>query len=257
MIYFSDETNLASPSVQPLKLTVRATDEDYIIAYDDKEHMFKTANFDMIEDNHIVDQEAPSSTKSSIENLEELFEKNKNPKFNKIQRSIATCVMENKIHGKEKVQVCIQKSLSPIYNKLETEMYYIKQHIEQMAFKLRNYTCADDDLDTTTPIRSFQVTKNSITHTYSTETQTDTIRPVKTGINTETVNVHLNTTHANIWTIEEFISQEECDTLMKFGSTRLTRATVAADDGSSIVSYNRKAQQASYDTYREKNDPIG
>ena len=79
----------------------------------------------------------------------------------------------------------------------------------------------------------------------------------KPGLNNKKkVNILLNTSHANIWTIEEFVTQSECDTLMRHGLPRLTRATVAAEDGSSIVSVNRKAQQASYDLYNQKNDPL-
>lgn len=67
----------------------------------------------------------------------------------------------------------------------------------------------------------------------------------------------VDTDHAKIWTIDNFITPDECRILMNHGRPRLTRATVAAEDGSSIVSENRKAQQASYDLHAKKQkDPL-
>ena len=69
------------------------------------------------------------------------------------------------------------------------------------------------------------------------------------------MNVHLDTSHAKIWTVDNFITDDECKVLMDHGRPKLRRATVAAEDGSSIVSENRKAQQASYD-YAGDEDPL-
>jgi len=60
------------------------------------------------------------------------------------------------------------------------------------------------------------------------------------------VDLLLNLDAAKIWVAHDFISDEECDVLMKHGNPRLKRATVAAEDGTSVVSDTRKANQASY-----------
>lgn len=50
----------------------------------------------------------------------------------------------------------------------------------------------------------------------------------------------------------------ECALLEKVGRPKLYRATVAAEDGTSIVSENRKAQQAAYDSHQtqKEKDPL-
>ena len=73
-----------------------------------------------------------------------------------------------------------------------------------------------------------------------------------------TVDILLDSSHAKIWKIDNFITDEECDILVKHGKPLLHRATVAAEDGSSVVSENRKAQQASYNLHHQhpETDPL-
>ena len=62
---------------------------------------------------------------------------------------------------------------------------------------------------------------------------------------------------AKIWTVANFISDDECDVLERFAKPVLRRATVAGEDGTSVVSENRKAQQAAYDKHqRNPQDPL-
>ena len=54
----------------------------------------------------------------------------------------------------------------------------------------------------------------------------------------------------------DFITAEECATLHDYAHPRLTRATVAGENGMSTVSMNRRAQQAGYADIRDPSDPL-
>jgi hypothetical protein len=54
-------------------------------------------------------------------------------------------------------------------------------------------------------------------------------------------------------------SSDECDIFLKHGRPLLQRATVAAEDGTSVLSESRKANQASYNfklDQNPENDPL-
>ena len=107
--------------------------------------------------------------------------------------------------------------------------------------RLRNYTCIDESLQTSTPI-----------YTYNTTLQ-------YRGMDREyEVNVLLDKNHSKIWTVDNFVSKDECDVLVEHGTPKLRRATVAAADGSSVVSESRKANQAGYKFSGPlSDDPLG
>jgi hypothetical protein len=95
--------------------------------------------------------------------------------------------------------------------------------------RLRNYTCIDESMQTSTPI-----------YTYNTTLQ-------YRGMDREyEVNVLLDKNHSKIWTVDNFVSKEECDVFVEHGSPKLKRATVSSSDGTGVVSESRKANQAQY-----------
>ena len=105
-----------------------------------------------------------------------------------------------------------------------------------MSERLRNYTCADANMKTTNSTAS---------------------KPISFKGKRMMREILLDKPTAKIWYVEDFISQEECDILRKHGKPRLSRATVAAADGSSVVSENRKANQAHYDIQKHGDqDPL-
>ena len=67
-----------------------------------------------------------------------------------------------------------------------------------------------------------------------------------------------DTDHAKIWVAHDFITDEECDHLLRHGGPRLARATVAGEDGTSVISESRKAQQANYNMNKDgaESDPL-
>ena len=114
----------------------------------------------------------------------------------------------------------------------------MKKYRDLVSSRLRNYTCADDTMESSEPI--------------------DLIK-VDLGDQKYDMDVYFNTPGAKIWVVHDFITDEECDILERTGRPILRRATVAAEDGSSIVSNNRKANQASYNIHHSSRgwqDPL-
>lgn len=132
---------------------------------------------------------------------------------------------------------CVADQMFQEIDKFETQFKERKELQISMANRLRNYTCSDPDMPTSTPI-----------HTESIFLDRKEI----------VVDTFLDTKNAKIFAVNNFVSNAECDVLRRHGEPRLQRATVAAIDGSSVISENRKAQQASYDIHLTKgpSDPL-
>ena len=113
---------------------------------------------------------------------------------------------------------------------------------------------------------SIRETRDIISHSLRNYTCADTTRETSAGKETYAfahkghkaqVTSLLDKPAAKIWIVDDFVTPEECKILTEHGKPRLQRATVAADDGSSIVSEHRKAQQAAYMMDNEKvSDPL-
>jgi hypothetical protein len=115
--------------------------------------------------------------------------------------------------------------------------------------RLRNYTCEDPALETSAPLSSYALEVPAVGRTTSRGDQA--MRKVR-------VDQMYDTDHAKIWIAHDFVTDEECDHLMRHGGPRLARATVAGEDGTSVVSESRKAQQANYNINKEfaASDPL-
>lgn len=138
--------------------------------------------------------------------------------------------------GKDGYHECLVSSIFGKTQDIMDQTSEIRKYRDLMSERLRNYTCADPNMTTTKSINTV---------------------PISFQKQLYTLEVLLDTSHAKIWYVKNFISPEECAVLTKHGQPRLTRATVAAADGSSVVSENRKAQQASYNLHQTKStDPL-
>ena len=228
---------------------MKTEDEKHIIFYDSKRNKLITRDsddyFQMLYDEEMNDIKVQTNSKQITDR-------------DTIIKTVKQCIQRFTVRSD--VQRCVTSQITHIYERLEKQTSRVKQQISSMSYKLRNSTCLDDNMSTISPIRSFDVIVDKTNHGFRVDVDQVTVTPTQFSTadadETKRINVLLNTSHANIWTIEEFITQEECDVLMKFGSPRLQRATVAAEDGSSVVNINRKAQQASYDTYTNPKDPL-
>lgn len=118
-------------------------------------------------------------------------------------------------------------------NKAKQESIYYR---DLMSYRLRNYTCADETLNTTTPYFT-----NNI-HIEGKDYKAEGL---------------LDTPAAKIWVVRDFITPNECDILLKFAEGNLTRATVGDDENKGGVTYSehRRAQQAHY-TVPNGDDPL-
>jgi hypothetical protein len=135
---------------------------------------------------------------------------------------------------------CLANGIYKEVSDLAQKKVQLEKYRDVIASRLRNYTCEDDDMVTSTPVGLHAVSIEDKTY----EVQT----------------LH-NMSRSQIYVVEDFISDEECELLMMHGGPKLRRATVAAEDGTSVVSENRKAQQASYDIARtspnkQEEDPL-
>ena len=105
----------------------------------------------------------------------------------------------------------------------------MKNYIDSISGRLRNYTCIDESMQTSTPI-----------YTYNTTLQ-------YRGMDREyEVNVLLDKNRSKIWTVDNFVSKEECDVFIEHGTPKLQRAAVVDMYGAGVVSESRKANQADY-----------
>lgn len=129
---------------------------------------------------------------------------------------------------------CLTPHLFPPYQEVIDIGQTVKQYREKIVGKLRNYTCDDETLQTTEPI----------------EIVMETIQNKEYRVDN-----HLLRDEAQIFVVHDFITDEECDILMKSAEPRLERAVVVGGDGAPVVSESRKAQQASYNLV-SSDDPL-
>lgn len=149
-----------------------------------------------------------------------------------IENAKEDCIFSGNDCFEEEIVQSIKKEISTASAALkESERYR-----DKISAKLRNYVCADDDIETSNAV-STQTLLESSSHNKS-----------------YTANVLLNTPRAKIWTIPDFITDDECDLLEAHVAPNLHRATVSSADGSSVISENRKASQGTYQLSLNKTD---
>lgn len=137
----------------------------------------------------------------------------------------------------EEFSTCMASNIVDDITALTETKTQLSKFRDAMSWRLRNYTCADETMETSAPIFSYDLSLAD--------------KEVK-------VEVLLNKTHSKIWKVEDFISDAECDVLQRHGKPLLRRATVAAEDGTSVISENRKANQAAYNLHKKnpETDPL-
>lgn len=140
----------------------------------------------------------------------------------RIKFSMSKCV---DLRGTDKYTGCVVAAGYKDFEGLAERTNAAVSSVNLMTSRLRNYTCSDPDLQTSPPVYSTSV--NASGNSYS-------------------VDVLLNSDNAKIWTIDDLVTDDECETLMDHAREKLERATVSGEDGISVVSESRKAQQARY-----------
>lgn len=136
-------------------------------------------------------------------------------KFDEIMDTIKIATKSCGDVQKEDFSKCVAKGVVGEISKHTDSKQKIVKYRDMMSSRLRNYTCDDSTMTTTEPERVY---------------------PMQIGKESYNVNVHLDLPASKIWSVNNFITQEECDILLNHGTPLLKRATVAAEDGSSVVS---------------------
>lgn len=122
--------------------------------------------------------------------------------------------------------------------KMEEKRVEVTKYRDLMSYRLRNYTCADDAMNTSKPLETKDFHLNDVNNTVY------------------KMDMLFDSPASKIWVINDFITAEECQILYEHGKPRLKRATVAGANGKSLVSNSRKAQQASYVLPDDNADPL-
>lgn len=162
---------------------------------------------------------------------------NRNPKVQVDDKGTLTQTIHNtttKCISSPDFKKCVAENVYQQISDLVDSKEQLEKYRDQIASRLRNYTCADKSMEQSDPIAEDKVMIDGVERTSK---------------------LFFSNSHAKILAVEDFITDEECAVLAEYGSKRLLRATVAAEDGSSTISASRKAQQAGYDV-RDENDPL-
>ena len=130
-----------------------------------------------------------------------------------------------KFKGSDEFSGCVIRMARPDFEDVQEETKYAKRSSDLMTSRLRNYTCSDPNLQTSPALYS------TIFNDHDRSLQ---------------INMLLDNSHAKIWTIDNLINDDECESLMDNARPNLSRATVSNGDGGGTVSESRKAQQARY-----------
>jgi len=189
------------------------------------------------------------------ENFEVKFQDNKSKAYDESQSIMKSCIVQTRnalssydgslssqdaIDMIDRMGACMENEVANRIEKLNDEIQFQSEIRQNIAYKLENYTCADEDAP---PSESIE----NVTWTYYKD---DIPRDVEKLMDRDASKVYL---------VRNFISPEECAAVGKAAEPDLHRATVADGDGGSQITDSRKAMQAgiSVNWARESSgDPI-
>jgi len=126
----------------------------------------------------------------------------------------------------QRMTKCVEETVAAQMIAANEEIKYQATLRSHLAEQLENYTCADYDLPSTTPLR---------TEYWQHHDSDDAPRKVDILHDRHSSKVHV---------IQNFISVEECNAMEQTAAHKLHKATVADGKGGSELSPNRKALQA-------------
>ena len=147
---------------------------------------------------------------------------------NTTYRLLSTTEKCSQYRGHDHFELCILHYGQDDMESKQIEFTTVKESVNRMSSRLRNYTCSDVSLDTSQAL-------------YST-----TFKPSSTEDTIYQSDILMESPHAKIWLVHDLITADECEALKAFGGPKLKRALVADNDGGVVVSEGRKAQQARY-----------
>ena len=122
---------------------------------------------------------------------------------------------------------CVQKGIADEIERANDEVAFQAEIRKKIADSWENYTCADEAVNATEPKRETMWRQRS-------------------------VGIMIDRPTAKIHTIQNFLTEEECNAVEAAAKPRLHDATVADGSGGSELSDNRKAKQAGIKVHWEK-----
>jgi len=213
--------------------SIKNGNDAIINSYNTHRFLIKFAN-DKPHDGSVSFTKGPYDETVTVFNENNILTMEQVSKFDEFEETVAESVNSCKGKSGNAYKSCLARSLYSATERERQKSKDITQYRDLMSARLRNYTCADPTLESSPPASSASMMIQGKKYT---------------------VNTMLDMKSSKIWTIEEFITDEECEVLMNHGRPRLTRATVAGEDGLGTISNNRRAQQASYNS-RDQSDPL-
>jgi hypothetical protein len=151
-----------------------------------------------------------------------------------VNEALRKCLRDDYTMEESETRVCIGREVFPPAQRVLDEREVIRIYRDKLTSSLRNYTCEDHLLNTTAP-RS---------------TAVEVVRGREVRVDT-----HLDLDSAKIFVVHDFVTEEECNTLITDAAPRLERAAVVGDGGQATFSESRRAQQAGY-AIKGEEDPL-
>jgi hypothetical protein len=221
---FSPDRELVLQTEKPIRNSSHAS----ISSYDTHEFLVKFHSTQLLHstiEGHFIKGPKDEDVEVSFDTTLNVFSIKQSTEYDRWAEKIKTVTDNCTLHNSHDVSSCVAQHVYKGVADISQHKAALVKYRNLISNRLRNYTCADPTMNTSTPIESFR-------HYHSGRAYN--------------VGLLLNMSHAKIWTIKDFITESECKKFKEHADGKLKRATIAADDGSSIVSIHRKASQAHY-----------
>lgn len=121
--------------------------------------------------------------------------------------------------------LCIKRGIFDEMLRVQTSTGLVDTFRSDMAKRLTNYMCQDEELESTEPTSRYDFHYENRTYT---------------------VNVYFDSPTAKIWSVEDMITSEDCEILAQKGFPTLESAATTDDQGENIMTEERVAEQGHY-----------
>jgi hypothetical protein len=132
------------------------------------------------------------------------FEIKQTTKFDEVMDTINDATVQCSNLRGQAFSKCVADGVIDDVTRMTDSKSRLSKYRDVIASRLRNYTCADETMETSEPERSHDV---------------------RIGPKTYNVDIMLDLKNAKIWVVEDFITADECAVLEKHGRPLLHRAT--------------------------------
>ena len=211
-------------SIEPIDITITTSVQSEVVTFNETWSSLA------------VTSEVEYERQQSAQKIEDILKRSKRPSTKKVVNDAVKSCADMRANSEEYFK-CVATGVKPRVSEIEKSSAETTTLRNTLSTHLRNYTCKDMSLHTSSSV--------------STEVYSD---PLFNHGQEVLIHTLLAKTDVNVWMVDNFITAEESDILLKFGQPRLVRATVSGEDGTSVVSENRKAQQAVYDSHTRNKD---